>query len=98
MILKATKFDSADYLETVEAQAAYLTEALATNDAAFIAEAVGAVARAKGMSVIARKTNLSRESLYQSLNAKGSPKLDTIIRVVEALGLKLTAAPLRDRR
>jgi probable addiction module antidote protein len=94
MALKTTKFDPADYLATAEARAAYLTEALATNDAAFIADAVGVVARAKGMSAVARNAKLSRESLYKSLKARGNPEFDTIIRVVEALGLKLTAAPL----
>ena len=74
--------------------AAYLSEALETGDVSFIAEALGVVARAKGMSQIANETHLSRESLYRALSSEGNPEFATVMSVVKALGLKLTASPM----
>ena len=71
--MKTTVFDAADYLETEEDIAAYLTEALATGDTAVVTLALGAIARARGMTRIARATGLSRESLYRALSADGNP-------------------------
>ena len=88
--IKTTPFDSADFLTSKEAIHTYLTEALATDDAAFIAHALGTVARARGMTRIAKKAGLSRESLYKALSSDGNPEFGTIIRVVQALGLKLS--------
>lgn len=85
-----TRFDSAEYLDSAEAVAAYLEDALETEDPAFIAYALGTIARARGMSRIAKKAGLSRESLYKALSAGGNPEFGTVIRVVQALGLKLT--------
>jgi probable addiction module antidote protein len=68
-----------------------MAEALKTNDAAYIAHALGVVARAKGVAQIAEQTGLSREQLYRSFSAKGNPTLKTTLAVVKALGLKLTA-------
>jgi probable addiction module antidote protein len=91
--IKIRPYDSARYLDTPEAIAAYLTEALETEDSSFIASAVGTVARAKGMSDVARKAGLSRENLYRSLDGQTKPELDTIIRVLGAVGLTLSANP-----
>jgi probable addiction module antidote protein len=90
---KTRPYDSARYLDTPETIAAYLTEALETEDSAFIASALGTVARAKGMSEVARKAGLSRENLYRSLDGHTKPELDTVIRVLGAVGLTLSANP-----
>jgi probable addiction module antidote protein len=91
--VKTTPFDAADYLETEEDVAAYLTEALATGDTAVVALALGAIARARGMTRIARASGLSRESLYRALSAGGNPEFATVLRIMEAMGLRLTAEP-----
>jgi probable addiction module antidote protein len=91
--VKTTPFDAADYLETEEDVAAYLTEALATGDTAVVALALGAIARTRGMTRIARATGLSRESLYRALSADGNPEFATVLRILEAVGLRLTAEP-----
>lgn len=92
MALKTTKFDPAAYLKTEEEMAAFLSEAFAIGDAAFVADAIGVIARAKGMSAVAKHTNLSRENLYRSLSKGGNPELDTVLKVVHAVGLRLTAS------
>lgn len=86
-------FDPAVYLETDEALAAYLTEALETGDAAFIADALGIAARARGMSQVAKDAGLSRENLYRALSPDGNPEFATVVRVLQALHLKLAAVP-----
>lgn len=88
-------FDAAAFLDSDEAVAAYLDDALETGDAAFVAHALGTVARARGMADLARRTGLSRESLYKALSADGNPEFATVLKVVRALGLSLTvqAAP-----
>ena len=91
--MKTTVFDEADYLKTEEDIAAYLTEALATGDTAVIAHALGVIARTRGMSRIASETGLSRESLYRALSAEGNPEFTTVLRIMEAVGLRLTAEP-----
>jgi probable addiction module antidote protein len=90
-------YDSAEYLESEEAIRAYMADALETNDPAFIAKAIGTIARARGMSQIAKKAGLSRESLYKALSDEGNPQFGTVIRVMHALGLKfsITAAQTR---
>jgi probable addiction module antidote protein len=93
MATKTSAFDSAAYLDTPEAIEAYLEDALESNDSAIIAHALGAIARAKGMSRIAQDAGLSRESLYKALSADGNPELATVLKVIKALGLKLTIAP-----
>ncbi len=90
---KTKPFDPAEYLDDSEAIAAYMTEALETEEPAFIADALGVVARARGMSEVARDAGLSRESLYRALSADGNPEFGTVLRVVRALGLRLSAAP-----
>lgn len=92
-----TTYDVADHLRTQEEMAAYLEASLdeANGDAAFIAKALGDIARAKGMTQVARDAGLSRESLYKALSGARSPDFATILRVVDALGLQLSvgAAP-----
>jgi probable addiction module antidote protein len=84
----------AEFLETPEEMAAYLEACIeeSEGDAAFIAKALGDIARAKRMTQIARETGLSRESLYKALSGDRSPSLDTILKVVAALGLKFSAS------
>ena len=86
-------FDPAEYLDDSESIAAYMSEALETGDPAFIADALGVVARARGMSEVARQSGLSRESLYRALSAEGNPEFATILKVIRALGLQLSAIP-----
>ena len=88
-----SRFDAAEYLDSPQAIAAYLTEALETGDDALIAEAIGAVARAEGMKAVAEKAGLSRENLYRSLNIGGKPELGTVMKVLGALGMQLVAKP-----
>ena len=95
--LKTTKNDVADHLRTPKEMAAYLEACIieADGDAAFIAKALGDIARAKGMAQVARDSGLSRESLYKALSGERSPGFDTILKVVHALGLSLHAEPSR---
>ncbi len=88
-----SRYDVAEHLRTPEEMAAYLEACLeeANGDAAFIAKALGDIARAKGMTQVARDAGLSRESLYKALSGERSPSFDTILKVVAALGLKLHA-------
>jgi probable addiction module antidote protein len=86
-------WDPAEHLVTDEDMAAYLEAALQEGDSALIAAALGDIARAKGMSQIARDAGLGRESLYKALSADGNPEFATIMRVVSALGLRLHASP-----
>ncbi len=90
---KTSKHDVAEHLRTPEEMAAYLEACLeeANGDAAFIAKALGDIARAKGMTQVARDAGLSRESLYKALSGERTPGFDTILKVVGALGLKLHA-------
>ncbi len=86
-------YDVAEHLRTPEDMAAYLEACIeeADGDAAFIAKALGDIARAQGMTQVARDSGLSRESLYRALSGERSPSFDTILKVVTALGLKLSA-------
>jgi probable addiction module antidote protein len=88
-----TLYDVAEHLRTPEEMAAYLEACIeeADGDAAFIAKALGDIARAQGMTQVARDSGLSRESLYKALSGERSPSFDTILKVVTALGLKLSA-------
>ncbi len=88
--VKTSPYDSAEYLDSAEAINAYMEEALETDDPAFIAKALGTIARARGMAQIARKAGLSRESLYKALSTEGNPEFGTVIRVMHALGLKFS--------
>ena len=93
--IRLKKWDSAAHLETEADMALYLQASMeeAGDDAAFIAKALGTIARAKGMSQLARDTGMGRESLYKALSGEGNPSFATILKVTHALGLKLHAAP-----
>ncbi len=95
MALKTTPYDSARYLRTEEERAAYLATCMeeAPEDAAFIAHALGVVARSRNMSQLARDTGLTREGLYKALSDSGNPSFDTVLKVVRALGYRLTVTP-----
>ncbi|WP_316414756.1 addiction module antidote protein [Mesoterricola silvestris] len=86
-------YDAARYLQNDEQIAAYLEAALEDGDPKVILQAIGTIARAKGMSEIARKAGLGRESLYKALSEDGNPEMITFLKVVRALGLSLHAAP-----
>jgi probable addiction module antidote protein len=89
--VKTTKWDAVDYLKTDEDMANYLEAAIEDSDPALISAALGDIARAKGMSQVARKAGLGRESLYKALSPNGNPEFATILKVVKALGLRLHA-------
>ena len=88
-----SRYDVAEHLRSPQEVAAYFQACLdeADGDAAFIAKALGDIARAKGMAHVARDAGLSRESLYKALSGDRSPSFDTILKVVAALGLRLRA-------
>lgn len=92
--MKTKEFDEAAFLKSDDDIAAYITEALATGDAAMITHALGVIARTRGMTRIAREAGLSRESLYRALSAEGHPEFLTVLKIMEALGLRLTAERL----
>lgn len=83
-------YDSADYIDTPEAAAAYLEAALEDGDPQIIAATLGDIARSQGMAIIADKTGLAREALYKSLSADGNPRLTTLVSVLKAMGLRLS--------
>jgi len=89
---KTRRWDAADYLKSDEDMAAYLEATLEEGDAALFTAALGDVARAKGMTAIARKTGLGRESLYKALSPDGNPEFATVLKVMRSLGLDLHAA------
>jgi probable addiction module antidote protein len=93
MALETLPFDAAEYLVDAEAQAELLAEAFETGNSAFIANALGVVARARGMTAIARDAGVTREALYKALSETGDPKLSTLLGVLRALGVKLSVAP-----
>jgi len=90
---KIYDYDPAAALESEEAIAVFLADALESGDSAYIAKAMGVVARAKGMTELARETGLSREQLYRSFSEQGNPTLKTMLAVMRVLGVDLTARP-----
>ena len=90
---KTTRYDVAEHLRTPEEMAAYLEAVLEESggDASLVAKAIGDIARAKGMSQVAKDSGLSRESLYKALSGERSPGIDTILKVIKALGIRLHA-------
>ena len=90
---KTRPYDSAEHLDGPEAIAAYLSEALETGDPSFVAHAIGTAARARGMSDIARDAGVSRENLYRALSGDTKPEFETIMKVLDALGVQLSAKP-----
>lgn len=93
-MIKTAKFDAADYLKTPDDIATYLTEALATGDTAFVCIALDTIARAKGMTQVAKATGLGRESLYKALSGSTRPEFETIQKVINSFGVKLVAQPV----
>lgn len=93
MTLHTEPFDVADYLTDEETISAYLTEVLESDDPRYIAKALGAVARARGgMTQLAKDTGISREALYRALSETGNPELGTVLKVMHALGVRLSAS------
>ena len=88
------EWDSAHYLDSDEAVAAYLTDILEANDAALLAQALGSIARARGMTEIAKAAGITREALYKALRPDSAPRFDTVNRVCTALGVRLVAQPI----
>lgn len=95
MTAKTRPFDPAEFLDDNEKIAAFIDLAMAEDDAAGIAHALGIVARARGMTQVALDAGVARESLYKSLSAVGNPGLDTLLRVMKALRLKLSVSPAK---
>lgn len=89
MALELTRFDAAEHLDTEEAQTEFLNDALESGDAGYIAHALGVVARARGMADLAEKTGIKRQQLYRALDQGGNPTLDTLTKVLSALGIRL---------
>lgn len=90
-VAELTDFDAAPYLDSEEAVAAYLTDILSVNDPALLAAALGDIARARGMSEIAKASGITREALYKALRPDAQPRFDTVNRVCAALGVRLVA-------
>jgi probable addiction module antidote protein len=89
------EFDAAPYLDSEEAIAAYLTDILEANNAALLAAALGDIARARGMTEIAKSAGITREALYKALRPGSAPRFDTVSRVCAALGVRLVAQPVQ---
>lgn len=87
-------FDAADYLDSNEAIAEYLTAILEQGDPELTLKALGDVAKARGMTQIARETGLGRESLYKAFRPGAQPRFDTVMKVMHALGVKIAATPV----
>ena len=91
MTEKFSRYDTADYLNNSEDMALYFEACLEENDPALIAHALGVIARARGMTQLAKDTGISREGLYKALSADGNPEFATILKVTRALGIKFHA-------
>lgn len=91
MPLETYPFDAADSLDTREEQADFLAEAFASGDPAIVTSALGMIARARGIAKVARDTGLSREALYKATGPEGNPTLATLMGILRATGLKLSA-------
>lgn len=91
-----TRFDASEFLGSRESEAFILSDALASGDRAYIANALGTIARARGMTRIAEEAGITREALYRSLSAAGDPKLSTLLGVIAALGMRLHASEVTD--
>jgi probable addiction module antidote protein len=93
MAVKTRTYDTANYLSDEETIAAYLEEVIEFGDAALVAEALGTIARARGMAQIARDSGLSRENLYRTLSPTGNPELGTFLKVLQAMKLRIAIEP-----
>lgn len=92
MTVEIFPFDAAPYLANPQSQAELIADALKSGNASYIAAALGVVARARGMAAVAREAGVTRASLYKALSPDGDPQLTTLLGVMKALGLKLTAS------
>ena len=93
MAIQTVPFDPAEHLGSAEGQAELLADAFATGDPGYIANALGIVARARGMTAVAKEAGVTREALYKALRPDGDPRLSTLLGVTRALGVKITAEP-----
>lgn len=93
MALETTPFDASEYLDDAQSQAELLADAFESGHTAYIAHAIGIVARARGMTSIAKEAGVTREALYKALSETGDPKLSTLLGVLKALGVQLSARP-----
>ena len=89
MAIELSRFDAADHLTEAEDQAELLADAVASGDASVIARAIGIVARAHGMTDLARETGMKRQQLYRAFGPDGNPTLETMVKVLPALGLRM---------
>ncbi len=94
MTLETFPFDAAEYLDDAASQAEYLSDAFGTGNPAAMTHALGVVARARGMTQIAREAGVQREHLYRALSGDGHPEMATIVKVVQALGMRLDIVPV----
>ena len=94
MTITTTLFDPAKYLTTPESQVYLLQDAIEEGNPAYLADALGIIARARGMTQVARDAGVTREALYKALSPQGDPKLSTLLGVIAALGLKLSVTPI----
>lgn len=93
MAIETIPFDPAEHLGSPEGQAELLADAFASGDPSYIANALGIVARARGMTAVAKEAGVTREALYKALRPDGDPRLSTLLGVTKALGVKITAEP-----
>lgn len=94
MPIELIDYDSADHFRAPEDQAELLRDAIAQDDAGYLAHALGIIARAQGMSAIAEETGMKRQALYRTLSTQGNPTLDTLLKVTRALGLQMKIEPI----
>jgi probable addiction module antidote protein len=95
MALKTTKWDVTEFLDSEERIAMFLEAAFEQDDPALITAALGDVARARGMTQMAKETGIAREALYRALSKEGHPEFNTVVKVMKAFGLRLSAVPIR---
>jgi probable addiction module antidote protein len=95
MTATLTKFDPAEYLQDEESQAFILADAAASGDPQYLAHALGTIARARGMTQVAKDAGVTREALYKSLSADGDPRLSTLLGVMKALNLTMSIHPAK---
>lgn len=93
MAIETVPLDPAEHLGSTEGQAELLADAFASGDPSYIANALGIVARARGMTAVAKEAGVTREALYKALRPDGDPRLSTLLGVTKALGVKITAEP-----
>lgn len=94
MAVKTVPWDVTEHLDSEERIALYLEEAFADGDPALITAAIGDVARARGMTQLAKETNITRPALYRALGSDGNPEFATVVKVLRALGLRLSPVPI----